>query len=76
MNTRPGRALTSLYVRAKARATSDERGAEMAEYGMLIFFVGIAGFGILVLFGGEVWEMFGSAEAEFDSARKIPPAAD
>lgn len=55
---------------------SDERGAEMAEYGILIFFVGIAGFGILVLFGQEVWELFSTTESEFDSSRQIPPAAD
>lgn len=76
MTNRIQRVLDSLYVRARLRITPDERGAEMAEYGMLMFFVGVASFGILVLFGGEVWEMFGSAESEFDSARKIPPAAD
>ena len=58
-----------------ARAKVD-RGAQMAEYGILIFFVGIAGFGILVLFGQEVWELFFTTESEFDSSRQIPPAAD
>ncbi len=60
---------------AVARAQVD-RGALMAEYGILIFFVGIAGFGILVLFGQEVWELFSTTESEFDSSRQIPPAAD
>jgi hypothetical protein len=48
----------------------------MAEYGILIFFVGIAGFGILVLFGQEVWELFSATESEFDSSRQIPPGPD
>ena len=60
---------------ATARVQAD-RGALMAEYGILIFFVGIAGFGILVLFGQEVWELFSTTESEFDSSRQIPPAAD
>lgn len=55
---------------------SEDRGALMAEYGILIFFVGIAGFGILALFGQEVWELFSTTESEFDSSRQIPPAAD
>ena len=63
-------------VRAASLRSTDDRGALMAEYGILIFFVGIAGFGILVLFGQEVWELFSTTEAEFDSSRQIPPAAD
>ena len=54
----------------------DQRGAVMSEYGILIFFVGIAAFGILVLFGGEVWELYGAAESEFDSSRGSVPPAD
>ena len=69
------RRLLSAQNRVRA-AVSAERGAQMAEYGMLLFFVGIAGFGILVLFGEEVWELFFTTEQEFDSSRQIPPAAD
>ena len=61
---------------ALRRGSSGDRGALMAEYGTLVFFVGIAGFGILVLFGQEVWELFYVTESEFDSSRQIPPSAD
>lgn len=72
------RCMISLQVRARSAATctEDTRGALMAEYGILIFFVGIAGFGVLVLFGQEVWELFSTTESEFDSSRQIPPDPD
>ncbi len=72
------RCLLPLQARARSAAASAEqaRGALMAEYGILIFFVGIAGFGILVLFGEEVWELFFTTESEFDTSRQIPPAPD
>lgn len=66
-------ASTARGVLAEAR---EDRGAAMAEYGVLIFFVGLAAFGILVLFGAEVWELFRSTEEGFDSSTKVPPPAD
>lgn len=62
--------------RSQVARSQADRGALMAEYGILIFFVGIAGFGILVLFGQEVWELFSTTESEFDSSRQTPPAPD
>lgn len=63
-------------VRGELAGAREDRGAAMAEYGILIFFVGLAAFGILVLFGAEVWELFRSTEEGFDSSTKIPPPAD
>lgn len=70
------RGMLAVVTRLQNRLQPDERGAAMSEYGILIFFVGIAAFGVLVLFGGEVWELFRSTEEGFDNARKVPPAAD
>ena len=44
----------------------EERGAAMAEYGLLLALVALAAIGILVFFGGEIVEVFTEAEATLD----------
>lgn len=53
----------------------EERGAAMAEYGLLLAMVALAAIGILVFFGGEIVEMFTDAEGKLDT-RSGPAAPD
>ena len=66
----------AVSTRVRNRIRQPERGYLMADYGLLIFMVAIAAVGILVLFGGEVWELFRESEEGFDESRKIPPDPD
>lgn len=55
-------------------ATRDERGAAMAEYGLLLALVALAAIAILALFGGEIVEVFTEAEEAIDQRDSIPAA--
>jgi len=52
----------------------EERGAAMAEYGLLLALVALAAIGILVLFGGEIVEVFTEAENTLNDRGDIPAA--
>ena len=67
---------TALMVRIQtAIATAkQERGAAMAEYGLLLALVALAAIGILVLFGGEIVEVFTEAEETLNTRGSIPDA--
>lgn len=66
-------ALLVRYQNTIARIRED-RGAAMAEYGLLLAMVALAAIGILVFFGGEIVEVFTEAEASVDGRGDIPPA--
>lgn len=51
-----------------------ERGAAMAEYGLLLALVALAAIGILALFGGEIVEVFTEAESTLNNRDSIPAA--
>ena len=59
---------TALLVRFQNAISEmkEERGAAMAEYGLLLALVALAAIGILVFFGGEIVEVFTEAEASLD----------
>ena len=65
---------SSAYARAASWLRS-ERGATMAEYGLLLVMVAFAVFIILAAFGGEVLELFTGAEDDFNTLPP-PPAPD
>lgn len=56
------------------RMAREERGAAMAEYGLLLALIALGAIAILVLFGGEINEVFTEAEAEIDNRGTV--AAD
>lgn len=67
---------TALLVRyqiAIARLRED-RGAAMAEYGLLLAMVALAAIGILVFFGGELVEIFTESEAKINDRGNVPAA--
>jgi len=67
---------TALLVRyqvARARL-QEERGAAMAEYGLLLAMVALAAIGVLVFFGGELVEIFTEAEATVNDRGAVPAA--
>jgi len=68
---------TALFIRIKNTIAriEDERGAAMAEYGLLLAMVALAAIGILVFFGGEILELFTEAEATVND-RGGPPGPD
>ena len=53
---------------------SRERGAAMAEYGLLLALVALAAITILVFFGGEIVEVFTEAEETLNTRGDIPAA--
>ena len=55
-------------------ATKEERGAAMAEYGLLLALVALAAIGILVFFGGEIVEVFTEAEGTLNARGDVPVA--
>ena len=61
--TRKGKAMTELIVRIQNTLASkeDERGAAMAEYGLLLALVALAAIAILVLFGQSLVDVFTTA---------------
>lgn len=66
-------ALLVRYQNTIARIQED-RGAAMAEYGLLLAMVALAAIGILVFFGGEIVEVFTEAEASVDGRGAVPAA--
>ncbi|MEM7091855.1 MAG: Flp family type IVb pilin [Actinomycetota bacterium] len=69
---------TALYVRLQNAVSEmkEERGAAMAEYGLLLALVALAAIGILVFFGGEVISIFEDAGNDLDARGGAPaPAA-
>ena len=54
-------------------AAKEDRGAAMAEYGLLLALVALAAIGILVFFGGEIVEVFTDAEGTLDNRGSIAP---
>lgn len=52
----------------------EDRGAAMAEYGLLLALVALAAIAILVLFGGEIVEVFTEAEETLNSRGEVPAA--
>jgi len=52
----------------------DERGAAMAEYGLLLLFVALAVIGILTMFGETLADTFGFAAEAIDNANSTTPA--
>lgn len=57
-----------------AQASREQRGAAMAEYGLLLALVALAAIGILVFFGGEIVEVFTEAEDALNTRASVPPA--
>lgn len=60
---------------AVSRERGAERGATMAEYGLLLILVGIAAFAVIALVGGEIWELFRDT-GDATEARQVPPPPD
>lgn len=56
------------------RVTCTDRGAAMAEYGLLLALVALVAVGIMAAFGGEIVEVFTEAEASINSRADIPAA--
>jgi len=46
----------------------DERGAALAEYGLLLSFVALVVISVLIVFGGTLAEFFGFATEVFDNS--------
>lgn len=60
---------------ATARSIArDQRGAAMAEYGLLLALVALAAIGILAAFGGELVEVFTEAEETLNERGDVPAA--
>jgi len=54
--------MTELLVRLQNRITDrDERGAAMAEYGLLLALIALAAIAVLAIFGGSISDVFSSA---------------
>ena len=53
-------------------AAREQRGAAMAEYGLLLALVALAAIGILALFGGELVEVFTEAEESLAERDNVP----
>ncbi|MEM7091857.1 MAG: Flp family type IVb pilin [Actinomycetota bacterium] len=68
---------TALFVRVQncMRDARDDRGAALAEYGLLVTLVALAAIGILVVFGGEVVSLFDDAGDGLANRGAAPPAA-
>ena len=68
--------MTALMVRFQNAVAEmkEERGAAMAEYGLLLALVALAAIGILVFFGGEIVEVFTEAEGTLNDRGSIPAA--
>ena len=68
--------MTKLFVQIQNAVASakEERGAAMAEYGLLLALVALAAITILVAFGGEIVEVFTEAEESIDTRGDVPAA--
>lgn len=65
---------TALLVQAQSaiELMKNDRGAAMAEYGLLLALVALAAIVILVAFGGEIVEVFTQAENTINNRGNIP----
>lgn len=50
----------------------NERGAAMAEYGLLLAMVALAAIGILLFLGAEIVELFTGAEDDLNTRAGVP----
>ena len=62
-----------IAVRAQTAASSIDRGASMAEYGLLIALVGLTAFAFLAGFGSAVLGLFTDVEQKYPDG--TPPTA-
>jgi len=63
---------TRVVVRLQnAVAARNERGATMAEYGLLLAFVALAAMGVLFAFGGKLKDLFTAVDEGFDKSPAI-----
>lgn len=63
----------SAYSRAGSWLRS-ERGAALAEYGLLLALLALAASAMLAMFGAELTELFTGAEDDFNTLPPPPPA--
>ena len=68
--------MTSLMVRLQnaVAASKEERGAAMAEYGLLLALVALAAIAILILFGEALVDIFTNAEQTLVNRGNAPAA--
>lgn len=64
---------TQTAVTTMRKRLADDRGAAMAEYGLLLALVALVAVGILAFFGGEIVEVFTDAEATLADRDAVPP---
>jgi pilus assembly protein Flp/PilA len=57
-------ALTSLFYTAKTRHNSNERGATMVEYGIMVAFIAVVVMAVVILLGPKVTDLFTQVSAE------------
>jgi len=64
-----------LFIRAQnwLAEARDDRGAAMAEYGLLLALVALAAIAILVTFGSEITDVFTDANTALDSRPDVTP---
>lgn len=67
---------TQLLVELQNRMAGlrEDRGAAMAEYGLLLALVALAAIAILAAFGGEIVEVFTQAEETLNDRNAVPAA--
>ena len=67
--------MTAFYVKLQnAMITArEDRGAAMAEYGLLLALVALAAIGILVFFGGELVDVFTEATDTLENRGSTTP---
>ena len=65
---------TALFVRIQNAIVTarEDRGAAMAEYGLLLALVALAAIGILALFGGAIVDVFTEAETTLSGGGDAP----
>ncbi len=66
--------INSVYVQFQNAVAElrSERGAAMAEYGLLLALVAVASIAILITFGGAITEVFTEADTALRGASEIP----
>lgn len=77
MNTcpRPAAWLNGFSAQVTSRLRN-ERGAAMAEYGLLLAMVALAAIGILLFLGAEILELFTGAEDDLNTRAGVPGPTD
>jgi pilus assembly protein Flp/PilA len=56
--------LTSLFYTVKTRLNSNERGATMVEYGIMVAFIAVVVMAVVILLGPKVADLFTQVSAE------------